>query len=166
MSLTTSWNYSSTAAATAVGALTPDSIAFASQFAKKEGAVNDLTIVNKTSPLDRQETIRFASSSVANVYTGSGLDSSVYSSNKSGVSILAQINNVLSVMDTDTKKRVDLPMSAHIVIKVPNHEVVTGEVIETLLKRLVGTLYEESGTNPRARLESLVRGAMTPAALA
>jgi hypothetical protein len=115
--------------------------------------------------LDRPETIRFAYQGIADVYKGTGIDPSVYASSRKGFSVLVQVNDTISVVDSDTKKRVDLPISAHLVFKGPQHEAVSGEVIRQLIARVIGALYEEGAATPDARINSLIRGAVLPKAL-
>lgn len=165
MSLSTVWNFTDSSV-TAPGNLTPAALNFTADFAKKEASTNSAALVNTTSPLDRQETVKFSWSPVNNVYSGSGIDASAYSQNKTGVSVLAQVNTVLSVTDSVTNKRVDLPLSAHVVMKVPNHEAITADILQVLANRVVGLLYEQSGSAAGPRLNNLVRGAVLPKALA
>lgn len=159
----TSWNHTDTAVS-AVGSLQPDSLNFSVDFAKMATKAQEAVVTNLTSPVDRKETIRWAYSRIANVYTGSDISPSAYAMNKTGASVLAQLNCVLSFSD-DAGVRTDLPLSAHLVMKVPNHEAITGTILSSLLKRLVGTLYEESDSSMDARLTALVHGAVLPKAI-
>ena len=166
MALTTSWCHTDTALATEPTVLQPDSLNFSSDFSKKESKADNAVLVNTTSPLDRQETVKFSWSRIGNVYSGTGIDQSSYSPNKTGVSALMQLNTILSVTDSVTGKRTDLPISAHVVLKVPNHEVITSAILTQVATRLVSLMYEQSGTDAGTRLNSLVRGACLPKALA
>lgn len=159
-----SWNYTDSSVEK-VGVLQPASVNYSLDFRKKETKANQAILLNLTSPLDRQETVRFATDRIANVYTGSGIPSSLYAPNRSGVSALVQVNDVLTSVDDTDGTRVDLPVSAHIVLRVPIHAAVTGEVLTTLVKRLIGFLYEQSATTPDARLNALIRGALLPTVL-
>lgn len=164
MATTAKWNVTDSTT-TAPAALQPAALNFTVDYSKKESSPNSVVLVNTTSPLDRQETVRFSWSRVNNVYSGTGIDSSVYSQNKTGVSVLGQLNTILSVTD-EKGGRVDLPLSGHFVFKVPSHEVITSDVLNTFVKRVVALLYEQSGSDPGTRLNSLVRGAVLPKALA
>lgn len=166
MASTASWNHQDTAGVT-VGEIAPDALNFTLDFAKLETKANEATLVNLTSPTDRRETIRFGYTRIANVYSGSGLDPSVYAQNKTGVSVLAQVNSVLSYYSNadDTSSRVDLPVSAHLVLKVPNHEAITADILVEVINRLCGALFEQGGSSPGPRLTALIRGAVLPRAM-
>ena len=129
---------------------------------KAENAGKEIVLTNITSPIDRPEKIRIAYSDVSNVYNGSGIESGVYAPTKRGVSVLAQITNVISVTDnTDPTYRVDLPVSYHLVIKVPVSEAITGQVIEEGIGRLLSGLYD-TGDNKVTRLDAILRGSLVP----
>lgn len=164
MAATTSWNYQDTSA-TAVGNLTPATLSYATDWAKTVAVAKEARLTNLTTPLDRKEYARFAYDKVSNVYKGSDISPAYYAQNKTGSSVLVQLNTVLSYTD-DSGARTDLPLSAHLVIRVPNHVAITGSILTTLLGRLVGLCYEQSDTSANARLNALVRGGLLPAALA
>lgn len=129
---------------------------------KSEDAGKEIILTNITSPIDRPEKIRIAYSDVANIYNGSGIESGVYAPTKRGVSVLAQVTNVISVTDdTDPTYRVDLPVSYHLVIKVPVSEAITGQVIQEGIGRLLSGLYD-TGSTSISRLDSILRGSLTP----
>lgn len=129
---------------------------------KSEDAGKEVVLTNITSPIDRPEKIRIAFSDVSNVYNGSGIESGVYAPTKRGVSVLAQVTNVISVTDdTDPTYRVDLPVSYHLVIKVPVSEAITGQVIQEGIGRLLSGLFD-TGSTSTIRLESILRGSLTP----
>lgn len=161
---TISWNRTDSTA-TAVGSLKPDTLNYAADFAKRASDTASLTIANLTGPADRVETIKYAYNRVANVYTGSTIDPSAFAQSKAGASVLVQVNDIVSVTDDKTNMRVDLPLQAHVVVKVPLHEAVTSDVLDKLFARLVGACYEQSGTTPGPRLSALIRGAVTPKTL-
>lgn len=138
---------------------------FSADFAKLETKANQAIITNSTSPLDRPETIRYAFTTVANIYSKTGIDPSYYGPSRKGFSILAQVNDNLSVTDDVTKKTIVLPLSAHIVMKGACHEAINGEMMTILLKRLIGALCEQGAATPDARLNSLIRGALLPKVL-
>lgn len=167
MSYTVTWDIGDVAAPTpAPTDLGPWAYWYARDYAKKETKADSTVLINSKAPLGKPETLRFAYSRVANVYTGTGLDPSVYAQNKTGASVLLQTNVNIDVKDDVTGSTVTLPLSAHLVLKVPNHEAVNEEVLKVLLQRVLGLCYEQSGTSPGPRLAALIRGACTPAALA
>jgi hypothetical protein len=120
----------------------------------------EVVMTNITSPIDRPENIRLAYTDIANVYNGTGIEPSVAAPTKKGVSILAQATEVLSVSDSaDADFRVDLPVSAHLVIKVPASEYITPAVVQTLIGRLLSSLYD-TGSTSDSRLAAILRGSL------
>jgi hypothetical protein len=125
----------------------------------------EVVLTNITSPIDRPENIRLAYTDIANVYNGTGVEPSVSAPTKRGVSILAQVTDVVSVSDdADADFRIDLPLSCHLVIKAPASEHVNAEQIKTVLGRLLSSLYDTGATSD-SRLEAILRGSLVPAEL-
>jgi hypothetical protein len=125
----------------------------------------EVVLTNITSPVDRPENIRIAYTDVANVYNGTGIEPSVSAPTKRGVSVLAQVTDVLTVTDSaDATYRVDLPLSCHLVIKVPASEYVTSAQVKTALGRLLSSLYD-TGSTEDSRLEAILRGSLVPSEL-
>lgn len=134
------------------------------EFRVKSESPDEAILVNVTSPMDRLEKLRFAYSEVADVYKNTSIDSSVAAASKRGVQILAQASETWSLTDAaDPEYRVDLPVTAHIVVKVPACEYISETDILELLGRTVGGLYD--GTTAQWRLSDLVRGALVPKGL-
>lgn len=132
---------------------------------KSNNAGKEVVLTNITSPIDRPEKIRIAYSDIANVYTGSGIEPSVFASTKRGVSILAQVTEVISVTDdTDPDYQIDLPVSYHLVVKVPSNENITAADINTGIGRLLSSLFD-SGVSTTSRLEAILRGSLVPSEL-
>lgn len=122
-------------------------------------------IVNTSSPLDRIEKFRFGYQEVQDVYKGSGIDPTYYGNSRKGVSIVAQNTNTVRVVDSeDSSNNVDLPLSIHLVIKVPNHALITPAVVYTMLGRLMAAMHDEAGDDA-TRLTSLLHGALVPTEL-
>lgn len=122
----------------------------------------EVVLTNVTSPVDRPEKVRLGFSEVSNIYAGTGVDPSVLASTKRGVQILAQVTEVLSVTDdTDPDYRIDLPVSYHLVIKVPASEYITGARVQAGIGRLLSGLFD-TGVETTTRLEAILRGALMP----
>lgn len=127
---------------------------------KENQAGKEAIITNITCPVDRPEKIRYAYSDIANVYSGTGIEPSVFAPTKRGVSLLVQATNVISVTDSvDADYRVDLPVSYHLVIKVPASEHITAADVQTGIGRLLSGLFY-SGVTTTDRLEALLRGSL------
>lgn len=137
-------------------------INFGTDFRVKSETGKETILINVSTPLDQVETIRFGYSEIANVYTKSGLNTDQVSGTVKGANILAQINEVVKVTDTANASFSQyLPISAHLVIKVPQSGYITPEVIKTLIARLNATLYQSGAST----LSSLSKGVMTPKGL-
>lgn len=122
---------------------------------------------NITCPLDRPEKFRWAVNRIGNIYTNTGVSASVQGPNKTGVNLLCQVSEVASCTapTIDPSFRVDLPMSAHIVLKVPTTEYISEQHILALIGRLVSGLFE-TGETDELRLKAALRGALLPKDLA
>lgn len=125
----------------------------------------EVVFTNITSPIDRPEKIRIAYSDVTNVYAGTGIDASVLAPTKRGISILVQVTDVMSVTDdADPDYRIDLPVSYHLVIKVPASEFITADEVKTGIGRLLSSLFD-TGVSTTSRLEAILRGSLVPTEL-
>lgn len=167
MANTVKWNVIDTplAGSTVVGKIQPTTLNFSKDFAKKGGKDGEAIITNLTSPLDCSETVRFAYSKVNNIYAQTGIDPNVYAASRLGFSVLSQLNTTLT-STTESGHRIDLPLTAHLVLRGPASEDITGTIIASMISRLIGTLFEEGAATPDARINSLIRGAVLPKALA
>lgn len=166
MSKTISWNRTDTAVTPAVGSFSPASLNYGADFAKRLGGNGEVTIVNTTGPADRTETVRYAVNKISNIYSGTSVDPSAFALSKRGASVLVQVNDIITVTDSTTNLRYDLPISAHLVVKTSLDEVITSDVLTAMVQRLIGAAYEQSGKSVGDRLAKLIRGAVIPGALA
>lgn len=166
MSKVTSFGYTDTApAGGATKTLTRPNLNYAANFSVATNGDNKCIIVNRTSPMDQPETFRFQETNVANVYEGTQIDPSVYATSKAGVSLVVQVQDILRVTDTvDPTYQVDLPISVHMVVKLPKSQYITAANIETVIGRCVSGLYDTDSTGT-TRIDSLVRGSMQPSTL-
>lgn len=122
----------------------------------------EIVMTNITSPVDRPENVRLAYTEIANVYSGTGIEPSVAAPTKRGVSVLCQVTDVISVSDSaDVDYRIDLPISAHLVIKVPASEHVNAAEVQILVGRLLSGLFD-TGSTSTSRLEAILRGSLVP----
>jgi hypothetical protein len=138
---------------------------FGADWRKKIATDSELIMTNLTSPVDRPEKFRLSFSEVANIYAGTDIDQAVYAPSKRGVSVLCQLTETYSVTDsTDASFRIDLPISAHIVIKIPASEYLTADMVQTVAGRLVSGLYD-TGSTTTARLNAIIRGSLSPSDL-
>ena len=132
---------------------------------KSDQPGKEVVLTNITSPVDRPEKIRVAYTDIANVYLGTGIESSLLAPTKRGVSVLVQATEILSVTDdTDPDYRIDLPVSYHLVIKVPASEHINAADVQTGIGRLLSGLFD-TGVATTSRLESILRGSLVPTEL-
>jgi hypothetical protein len=164
MAYTTNWGFTPAARITD-RKLEPANLSFGTDFAKTSYKPGEAILSNLTSPLDRVETYRFAVSQVANIYTGTKLDPSSQSQNKRGTAVLLQIRSDLGVTDTDTNSKIILPFEAHLVMRIPQHEAVTIQLVKDVMNRLYGGLYEDGDNLHTARLTALRHGSVLPQSL-
>lgn len=138
------------------------SLSWAVDFKTKVDDPSEVIVTNVTSPLDRPETIRFGYTEIADVYKNTSIDSKVYGATKRGVQLLAQVNDVYSVTDSvDADYRVDLPVQAHLVIKVPADENITADVVNALIARAISTFYA-TATVTSEKIAAMIRGSLRP----
>lgn len=139
---------------------------FAADFRKKsEQAGKELVLTNITCPTDRSEKIRIGYSDVQNVYSGTDIEPSLMAPSKRGISVLSQLTETISVTDSvDPNFRIDLPVSYHLVIKVPASEYLVASDIQTGLGRLLSSLFD-TGVSTTTRLEAIIRGSLAPSDL-
>lgn len=113
--------------------------------------------------LDQPSKIRLAFSEVANIFANSGIEPTQGTSLK-GSSLLCQLTETWKVYDDADATVVPyyLPASAHMVIKFPNHALVTGTVVAALVHRLLGGMYPAAATSLSTVMAPLLRGALKP----
>lgn len=130
-------------------------------WAEQQRSTGESKIINVTSSTDRPEKIRIAYSEVKDIYANSGIDPAYYAPSRKGFSLVSQITEVGRITESTDGSFVDVPLSAHIVIKAAAHELITPAIIETMVKRLLSSLYNDNVTTT-TRLGQLMRGAVTP----
>lgn len=131
-------------------------------FKTKVDEPDEVILTNVTSPLDRPELFRFGYTEIKDVYKNTTIDPSVYAPTRRGIQILCQVNDVYSLTDdVDASYRVDLPVQAHVVLKVPACDVITADMVEELAQRAVSGLFA-TGSVTSAKLSAMLRGSMRP----
>lgn len=142
---------------------------FPTVFAKRESSAGESVLVNTGTPTDRLEVIRTAIKDVKNIYNNTGIIPGYQSPNQTGKQLLIQVNEVWSKLDSeDSTYRQDLPVQAHLVVKLPNEALISENDVWELIGRLIGVLSEsDGGTTPviTSRFVALLRGALTPQGL-
>lgn len=136
---------------------------YKSDFAVTSDTATEVVLVNTTSPIDRAESLRFAISNIKDVYNGSDIDAGVQAASHRGVSLVCQISDTYSYYDpTDPNKtRVDLPVSAHIVVKAPKSSFIGADDYLAIAQRAFAGLFS-TGSVTSDRLVELLKGALDP----
>lgn len=123
---------------------------------------DEVKLENLTAPLGEGETFRFGYKTVKDVYNGLNIEPSLRSQIRTGVQILAQRDVVVSVTDTeDPTYKVVYPVTAHVVIKVPNDPMFTAGFVQEQVNRMFASLFP-SGTNSADRINALLHGVLKP----
>lgn len=117
-----------------------------------------------TSPLEAVPTMRFARTTISNLYSGTNLESRLQGPSRKGLSTLAQINDFRQVVDSEGNVFY-LPYSAHVVFKTPVTDEDPANNVTGLFAELIGTLFEQDSATPNTRINSLIRGNLLPATL-
>lgn len=168
MAKTLSLNYKDTAIAGATTvSLDVAQLNYGVDFRVTKDEPSEVIITNLTSPLDQPERFRWAHNQITDVYKNTGIDPTLYYQSRRGTQVLCQLTDVYSVTDSEHADYLAmLPVEAHIVIKVPNNDLITPQVVEALVERMLGGLYETaSPATQYTRLQAMLRGALMPAAL-
>lgn len=138
---------------------------FPVDFSVMEDVAGEVIVTNSTCAVDRPERFRFAASDVKDVYKGTDIDPNLYTPSRRGVSVVIQLTDVYSLTDdTNTSYQAALPVSGHLVLKMPNNALLTGDMVKTFLSRLVDGAFT-TGLVDTARLQSLLRGSLRPKGL-
>lgn len=166
MAKTTTFGYTDTADGGATTkSLTRCNLNYSADFVAQDKSDKRFVGANKTSPIDQLETIRVQATDIPDVYKGTTIDPAVYAPSRKGLSLVCQVNDILRVTDTvDASFMADLPISCHIVMKVPSSSFITAAQVETVLTRAISLFYN-SNSVLTDRIGSLLRGSTTPTGL-
>lgn len=166
MAFTTSYGY--TDSITTPKTLEVPDLDYAKDFAVTKDSADEVILTNTTSPVDQPETIRFGYQTVANVYTNTGIDPNFMAITKQGISLVAQVNDIMRVEnnseDCCSPLAYDLPIQAHVVIKVPKNQFVTADVALNAAKRAFASLLA-TGSVTSERLNAMLRDALKPSTM-
>lgn len=123
---------------------------------------SELKMINITTPRSKPETIRIAYSVVPNIYNNVDISPTVQAANLSGVSVLVQLTEIGTITDSaDPGYEVQVPLSVHMVLKVPAIEQITEDHVLAAIGRLASTLFD-TGSETSVRLKKILRGALKP----
>lgn len=140
---------------------------------------SDFGVVGKTadsvilsglsSPLDAKNKIRYQYGRIANIYSGTDINTSLQLANREGVSLLIQSTSAVSIADSaDAKYRALMPISAHMVLRFPRDNQMTPALLAAAVKQLTGCLFATRPTGASSTdsftvaLPRLMRGGIDP----
>lgn len=163
MSTTKSLNFSDTAISGVSSLNFPRGLVnYKADWRVKSSTGNEVILTNITSPIDASETMRLACTDIKNIYTGTAIEPSLMSPSKSGISVLCELKETISVSDpANTDLDLRLPVSYHVVIKLPRSGYITTSDVATGLGRLVSGFFD-TGSTATTRLEAILRGSLVP----
>lgn len=134
-------------------------------FRVKSNNGKEVVLTNITSPIDRPENIRLALTDIANAFAGTAVEPTIFTPSKKGISLLAQVTDVISVTDsTNADFRIDYPFSAHLVIRTAKSEYITSQLVQEIIGRLLSSVFD-TGKTDLTRLDAILRGSLVPTEL-
>lgn len=126
----------------------------------------EAVVTNITAPISQPEKFRFAHNNITDIYRGTGIDPTMYYASRRGTKFLVQMTNVARVTDSaDTSYEALLPFSCHIVVSVPNAEIITSDMVMNEIYRMLGGLWTTTATGRYNNVDGLLRGALLPSTL-
>ena len=163
MSKQLSTNFTDTAiAGVTAPVITLPVLNYDSDFRLKSSSPNEVSMVNTTTSLDVDETIRLSVAEIADIYKNTGVTADLISNTKLGYSLLVQVIRTVKVTDSANPAYCSyLPLAAHMVLKIPKAEGVTSDTIKELIARVVSTLYDGS----TFKALGMLKGAISPKGL-
>lgn len=141
------------------------SLNYGADFALIQDIPGQVQATNVTCPTDRPEKLRWAITPISDVYRNSGISPNLFTPSRQGASLLCQLTDVYSIKNgEDSSFQAAIPLSGHIVLRMPYSHLVTADEIKTFLMRLVAGLFPP-GNNTADALASLIRGSLRPVGL-
>lgn len=135
MAITVETGTGQTTSGTALTPLAPD----AGSYGYTVDDPGQAVMKNVVNALDQPNTVRCQVATVADVFKGSDVAAAA-GQRTDGLSILVQITESWKVTDSVTGDVYYLPISAHMVLKIPVDANITGALLQALVTRLVGSL--------------------------
>lgn len=134
---------------------------WSADFAVSKDVPGEAILQNVTSPLNLPESFRFAQQTVANVYTNTGVEKSMYDISTRGTRILVQLNETYTLTDSeDPSYLVALPISCHMVLTIPNNQSLTQADVDNVIQRMLAGYFDLSDSENRTPL--MLRGSLVP----
>lgn len=159
---TVSDNYTDTNSATPKNISVPD-LDQATDYSQKSDEPDACVVVNTTAPdIQAREAIKFARSSVNNVYQGiKDVDASNQTPSKKGVQVMVETTTIYTATNSVTGDEYHIPCKGRLVLRIPNQSFVTDDMVEDILKRTIAAAFAEGSTD-ESRVVELARGQLAP----
>lgn len=146
----------------AVNATTPTY----TSFGVKVDEPSECILTNLSTPIGRDETIRYANFDVDNIYRNTGILPSEQQPVKSGVKVVCSIRQnwelAAETGDSVEAPAYILPVTAQLTLTLPKNNYIATTDLEKIMLQVVGAMYDSEGSS---KLASLVRGSMKPAGM-
>lgn len=155
----TKWGYLEDTATDLTIANVPK-IDYANDFAVRSQEANSIVLQNTTSAIGQPETLKFQIQDIANVYSNTDVDPTLYAPIKKGKSVVCSVQDTMRVENATTGEVVMYPVSAHFVLKFPNTSDIADSDIMHCYKRMAALAFKNA--DDTSRLAKLVRGALNP----
>lgn len=130
-----------------------------SYYALTKNLQGEIEYSNMQSPLGLPELIKKRISNVANIYTGSGIDPTLMTPTKRGVSLNYNVRQTWTAADSTNPAAPTfaMPPRASLTITVPNNELITTNDVWYLIESLLGVIFPDGVDS----LAKDLRGALT-----
>lgn len=139
----------------------PD-LSYAVDYSKTLDEPDEARVANVTgSDVVSPEYIRYAKSTVANVYTNTDCEAAAQAPIKNGVQVMSELHTKYRAINSVTGEEIDVPCVGRIVLRVPTFSAVTEDLVSDLLARTVAAAYN-TGSSDASRIMEMARGSLLP----
>lgn len=140
--------------------VTPNNLKIGDNYSLITDEPDECVITSTTTPLDQGETIHFQAKRIPTVASSQSNEHPA-PLKETGIQYVVKIEELLSTTSTeDASFRVDTPIVAYLTVRHPVTGVVTDEIIDTVINRLIGACRNSDGTG--WRFTKLMRSALKP----
>lgn len=127
-----------------------------------EAEKGSTVVSNMKSPLSGPQLIEYSVKDITDIYPKkNGLDKSLILPSRAGKNVLVKVMENWEITHEDGKTKSIVPVSAHLVLKLPKYVEVGKEPILHLMQTLFGSAFTFE-TNDDTRIQALLRGGTTP----
>lgn len=139
----------------------PD-LSYVADYARQKLDDESATIINVTgTSVNSPESIRYACSSVNDVYSGLKTDKVNKFESTKGMQVMAEIKSTYRGVNSVTGREIDIPITGRVVLRVPSFSCVTSALVQDALNRTVACSLN-TGKTDASRMVELLRGSVLP----